>query len=79
MVKMIFWQKGQETDENVEYVRLWYLLGYSVDESVDINKRRKAVEEYLVPSIETVIGRVYSILPSRVPHFDDFCYGTQPG
>ena len=62
----------------VELIRLMYLLNYPVhlikgssySSEIEKKERRKfAVENHLVPSIVTMLQRVYSIAPSEVPNF----------
>ena len=69
----------------VEMIRLAYLLEYPVRkitghndipwlsnlESDKEDRRRRAVEEYLVPSITSVFRRVHSIADNEIPSFEN--------
>ena len=68
-----------DINKGVELIRLLYLLGYPVHKikgglsnysEIDKKKRRReAVVTHLVPSITTMLERIYSIAPSEVPSF----------
>ena len=68
-------------DKSVEGLRLDNLLTYKVKKikgsswKSDAGKKRqkrKAVEEYLIPSIILMVDRVYSITAGQLPKFNDF-------
>ena len=82
-----------ELNKIVEMIRLTYLLEYPVQkitghedyednsESNKEERRRKAVEEYLVPSITTMLRRVHSIADNEIPTFENVktqSYLTEP-
>ena len=87
------WTNGfNDINTSVEKIRLQYLLDYPVyritghsvihgngnSESEKEERRRKAVEEFLVPSIMKMISRVHSISADEILNFED--YGkSQPG
>ena len=72
-----------ELNKIVEMIRLAYLLEYPVrkitgyesvrdnSESAKEERRRKAVEKYLVPSITTVLRRAHSIADDEIPAFEN--------